>query len=56
VALDETGLVWSGSGCGSFGKVSETTLIEEYPITESEATYLTERFGFDDFRENPYNP
>ena len=54
--FDEIGLTFVGGECGNFGKVSEVVSISDYPITESQAQYLEDLFGFEDFRDSPYNP
>ena len=54
--FDEIGLTFDGGGCGNFGKVSEVVSIPDYPITERQAQYLEDLFGFEDFRDRPYNP
>lgn len=56
VDFDETGITYSGGGCGSFGTVSGTILDNNYPITEGQAAFLQEKFGFEDFRDRPYVP
>ena len=56
VDFDEVGLTYEGGGCGNFGKSSEVENNSEYPITESQAQYLQELFGFEDFRDRPYTP
>ncbi len=56
IDFDETGITYSGGGCGSFGTVSSTIPDNNYPITEVQAAFLQEKFGFEDFRDRPYVP
>jgi hypothetical protein len=55
VDFDEVGLTWVNGNCESFGYASNVEFVEEYPITDSQATSWEERFGTT-LKELPYNP